>query len=258
MRVTPKDICGPLPSEELPREIQAICDSLLEGLKVALNDNLFGAYLYGAMVFPETRYIQDIDFHVILNRNLTHDEKERVKTLHQELTVKFPQFKDDDLDGYYILLSDAQQIPTPWHQIYPDIPDESWPLHIAHMRTGYCVVLSGPEPKSLLPEPMWEDLALGLDASLRCTLKYLDTHPDYCVLNFCRILYSFSTKNVVVSKRRAAEWVQEQFPEWSQLIAAALRVYEREEHEEDRQVLVSRIKEFNQFIVSGIEASYQD
>ena len=112
MRVTPKDISGPLPFEELPPEIQAISNSLLDGLKVALDDNLWGIYLYGAMVFPETRYIQDIDFHVILNRNLTHDEKERVKTLHQKLNIEFPQFKDE-LDGYYILLSDAQQISTP-------------------------------------------------------------------------------------------------------------------------------------------------
>jgi len=239
MRVTPRDISRPVPFEELPREIQAICDSLLEGLKATLSDSLFGVYLYGAMVFPETRYIQDIDFHVILNRKLTHDEKKRVERLHQRLSVKFPQFKDDDLDGYYILLSDAQQISTPWHQIYPDVSDEAWPLHIAHMRAGYCIVLSGPKPKSFLPEPMWKDLVVGLEASLKCTLKYVDMHPDYCMLNFCRILYSFSTKNVVVSKRRAAEWVQGQFPEWSQLIETALRVYEREEHEEDRQLLVS-------------------
>ena len=104
MRVTPKDISGPVPFEELPREIQAISNSLLDGLKVVLNDNLWGIYLYGAMVFPETRYIQDIDFHVILNRNLTYDEKERAKALHQVLSIKFPQFKDelDDTssDGY--------------------------------------------------------------------------------------------------------------------------------------------------------------
>jgi hypothetical protein len=57
MRVTPKDISGPVPFEGLPREIQAISNSLLDGLKVVLNDNLWGIYLYGAMVFPETRYI---------------------------------------------------------------------------------------------------------------------------------------------------------------------------------------------------------
>jgi hypothetical protein len=252
MRVIPKDISGPVPFKGLPQEIQAISNSLLDGLKVVLNDYLWGIYLYGAMVFPETRYIQDIDFHVILNRNLTHDEKERVKALHRVLSIKFPRFKDE-LDGYYILLSDARQISTPWHQIYPDIPDESWSLHIAHMRAGYCIVLYGPEPKSFLPEPTWEDLVFGLDAALKHTLKYLDTHPDYCMLNFCRILYSFSTKNVVVSKRRAAEWIQEQFPGWSQLTGCALRVFEREERKEDRNLLQSKTREFYQFLCRKIE-----
>ncbi len=251
MRVTPKDINRPLHFEELPREIQVISKSLLDGLKAILNDNLWGIYLYGAMVFPETRYIQDIDFHVILKRKPTSDEKERVKMLHQMLNSKFPQFKDE-LDGYYILLSDARQISTPWHQIYPDIPDESWPLHIAHMRAGYCIVMFGPEPKSVLPVPTWEDFTPSLEASLKHTFKYLDMYPDYSVLNFCRILYSYRTKNVVVSKRQAAVWSQEKFPEWSRLIECALRVFEREEKNEDRSLLQYKIREFHQFLCQKI------
>lgn len=257
MRVTPRDISGPVPFEELPQEIQAVMSSLLEGLKATLSDSLFGVYLYGAMVFPETRYIQDIDFHVILNRKLTQDERKRIKRLHQGLGIEFPQFKDE-LDGYYILLGDAQQISTPWHQIYPDVSDDVWSLHIAHMRSGYCVVLSGPEPRSFLPEPAWEDLVLGLQAALERTLKYLGMYPDYCILNLCRTLYSFSAKNVVVSKRRAGEWVRERFPEWAQLVEAALRVFEREEHEQDRQLLVSQVQEFKRFVVGGIQTSCQD
>lgn len=258
MRVTPGDAGGPVAFEALPQQVQAVMSSLVEGLKATLNDNLFAVYLYGAMVFPETKYVQDIDFHVILRRGLTYDDKEQVKALHERLCVSFPQFKDDDLDGYYILLSDARQVSIPWHQIYPDIPDETWPLHIAHMRAGYCIVLFGPEPKSFLPEPTWKDLSSSLQATLRSTFGYLDSHPDYCILNFCRILYSFSTRDVVVSKSRAASWARQQLPQWSGLIDAALRVFQRDEHEGDRQLLVQSMEQFKPFIIGRIETLYED
>jgi hypothetical protein len=257
MRVFTHDLRGPLNFEQIPADIQSICNSLLDGLRKTLNENLFGIYLYGAMVFPETRYIQDIDFHVILRRKLTIREKKAIKNLHNMLATKFPDL-GNELDGYYILLSDAQTISTPWHQIYPNLPDESWPIHVAHMRAGYCIVLFGPEPSSFLPEPTWEDLVVGLKASLKHTLKYLDMHPDYCILNFCRILYSYRMKDVVVSKRTAAEWVIVSFHNWRKLVEAALRVYEREgqEQEKDRQLLESEIKNFYQFITGEIEMSY--
>ena len=142
MKVIPKDSNAPLNFNRLPPEIQTVCTRLLDGLKAALSDNLYGIYLYGAVVFPETRYIQDIDFHVIVKRLLTDREKEDIKKLHSELTELNEEFphSTDELDGYYILLSDARKITTPWHQVYPDIPDESWPLHIAHMRAGYCII----------------------------------------------------------------------------------------------------------------------
>ena len=62
-----------------------MCNSLLEGLKATLADNLYGVYLFGAAVFPESRYIQDIDFFVIVNRPLTAHESEEIRQLHEAL-----------------------------------------------------------------------------------------------------------------------------------------------------------------------------
>jgi hypothetical protein len=252
MKVFPRKISEPLSFDQLPEEIRKICGTLLDGLRKVLNRNLYGIYLYGAIVFPETRYIEDIDFHVILKSKLTSREKDDIKKLHERLNEQYPQFRDE-FDGYYILVSDAKKTSTPWHQIYPDIPDESWPLHIAHMRAGYCIVLCGPEPKSFLPEPTWDELVVGLESSLNHTLKYIDIHPEYCICNFCRILYSFNKKNVVVSKRRATEWAQEQYPEWGELIMSATRSFEREESNEDRAFLQSKIREFHRFLRQKIE-----
>jgi hypothetical protein len=254
MRVTPVNTKSPLGFNQLPQEIRAICDRLLDGLNAGLKDNLYGIYLYGAMVFPETRYIQDIDFHVIVKRKLSEPEKESVIKLHDQISEEF-HISKDDLDGYYILLEDAGQIKTPWHQVYPDIPDDSWPLHIAHMRAGYCIVLYGPEPGTLLPEPTWNDLKASLDTTLKSTLEYMDVHPAYCILNFCRLLYSYTTRDVVVSKRGAADWVIKNYPEWKELVESALRVLEREERDGDRSNVQAGISGFQRFITGKIEES---
>ena len=186
--------------------------------------------------------------------------KEAIKKLHAVLIELNEGFPDsiDELDGYYILLSDARKISIPLHQVYPDIPDEAWPLHVAHMRAGYCIVLHGPDPNSFLPEPTWQDLAIGLEAILNHALKYLDQHPDYCILVFCRLLYSYNTRDVVVSKRRAAEWTCKHFPEWRELVESALQIFEREEREEDQITAQSEIKEFYRFICSEIEGNILD
>ncbi len=252
MRVNHEDSAYPLRFEEMPPEIQAVCRGLLEGLKAALDNNLYGIYLYGTMVFPETRYVEDIDFHVIVNRKLTEPEKEAIKKLHNELSEESP-FSKEDLDGYYISLDDARKISTPWHQVYPDIPDESWPLHIAHMRAGYCIVLYGPDPDEFLPEPTWQDLTAGLESTMKHTVEHLEKHPAYCILNLCRLLYSYRTRNIVVSKRRAAEWTMENYPDWKELIDSALRVFEREEENGDMSLLQTKINEFHRFVAKAVK-----
>lgn len=254
MKVTPVNTKNPLGFNHLPQEIRAICNRMLGGLISSLDDNLYGIYLYGAMVFPETRYIEDIDFHIIVNRKLTDPEKESIIKLHNQLSEEFHILKDD-LDGYYILLEDAGHIKTPWHQVYPDIPDESWPLHIAHMRAGYCITLYGPEPRTFLPEPKWQDITKGLKATLNHTVENMEENPAYCILNFCRLLYSYTTGDVVVSKRGSAGWTQENFPEWSDLIKSALRVFEREERNGDRDRIQRKIKEFYKFVSDKIKES---
>jgi len=252
MKIQKEESTGPRCFDDLPQEIKYLCNSLLDGLKAVLKENLHGVYLYGAVVFPESRYIQDIDFHVIVKRPLTVREKEEVRHLHNTLAEEFPPL-GAELDGWYILLDDAQQASLPRHQVYPDLFDDHWALHRAHMRSDYCIILYGPEPGQVFSEPTWSELVDGLEVSRKDTEKYLTRYPEYCILNFCRLVYSYSTKNVVISKRAAAEWVIDRFDVWSYLIEAALRVYEREGEEEDRRLLESEIERFYKFTRDRIE-----
>lgn len=236
---------------DLPQDVQTVCTALRDGLKAALGSNLYGIYLYGAVVFPEMKHIHDIDCHVIVKRPLTVRENEEVRKLHKELADEYPVV-GDDLDAWYILLDDAQQASPPRHQVYPDLFDNSWALHHAHIRAGYCIVLYGPEPEQVFPAPTWSELMAGLEAERMYIERHISVYPDYCVLNLCRLIYSNSMKEVVISKHTAAEWALDNLTTWRLLIEAALRSYAGEMREEDKRLFESETERFYQFACNMI------
>lgn len=54
---------------ELPPTARELCAAFVGGLKEILHAKLYGVYLYGAAVFPNSGPIQDIDCHVILEES---------------------------------------------------------------------------------------------------------------------------------------------------------------------------------------------
>lgn len=205
-------------------EIQDLAAALLAGLKTVLDAKLYGVYLFGALTFPDGGAVTDIDFHVILNDGLTEDEKAGLDRLDAALARDYPPL-GADLDGYYILLAETHAMTPPRHQRAAGIVDGSWALHCAHIRAGRCIVLHGPDPKTIYPEPAWPDLADALAGELAWLEAHLVDAPAYCALNLCRLLYSCATRDVVISKYAAAGWAQAAFPGWRHLIAAALSWY---------------------------------
>ena len=246
------DSGGPRSFNNLPQDIRAACADLLDGLQAVVGDNLYGIYIYGALVFPEMKHIHDIDCHVVLKRPLTARENEGVRQLHNSI-VNEHHISGDDLDTWYILQDDAGQTSPPRHQVYPDLFDNSWALHYAHMRAGYCIVLYGPEPEQVFCEPTWPELLAGLEAERLFIETHLNQYPDYCVLNLCRLIYSYRTKDVVVSKQTAAEWAIDNFTAWRPLIEAALRSYAGEINEEDKRLLESETGRFYEFVCEIIK-----
>jgi hypothetical protein len=243
--------------DDLPQDVQRVCTALRDRLKAMLGSNLYGVYLYGAVVFPEVNHVHDIDCHVILKKPLTAREKEEIRQLHKELAEEHPVV-GDDLDAWYILLGDTQQPSPPRHQVHTDLFDNSWALHHAHMRAGYCVTLYGPEPEQVFPVPTWPELLTGLEAERMFIKKHLIEYPDYCALNLCRLIYSYRMKDVVISKQAAAEWALDNFNTWRPLVEAALRSYAGEIDEEDKRLLESETGLFYRFACEMIEEINKD
>jgi predicted nucleotidyltransferase len=238
----------------IPEEIEDLCQAFLRGLDTALGDKLYGVYLYGALAFPDGGSTGDIDLHVILKEKPDDAEKSALDDLHAMLARDFPPL-GAELDAYYILLEDARQTLPPRHQLRPDIFDDSWALHREHIRAGRCIVLGGPDPRQVYPAALWSELEAALQGELDYVARHLADYPAYCVLNLCRLMYSFDTRDVVVSKRASAAWACDTYPEWRPCIDAALKAYDRLATTQDQEHLESLVERFFDFAGERIEES---
>ena len=224
-------------------EVSIISQAFVDGLRRILAEKLYGAYIYGAAAFPEAFPTGDIDFHVILKSELTNDERSRLERFHQSLAERFPPL-GGEMDGYYILLADARRETPPTSLMWKRATDNSWALHREHILAGRCIVLHGPEPSEIYPPASWPEIESALYGELTYVEKHLHEYPDYCILNLCRLIYSFETRNVVVSKAQSADWAYDALPEWRRHIEAAKRSYAHQATPDDKKLMLAEIGRF--------------
>jgi Aminoglycoside adenylyltransferase, C-terminal domain len=235
----------------LPEPVAKLCQAFMQGLKSALEDKLYGVYIYGAVVFPEGGPTGDVDFHVIISDRLSKNKIRSLRELHEQLAKDFPPH-GADMDGYYILLEDARRPELPPHQFLPGVYDASWALHRQHILAGRCVTLYGPDPMDIYPPATWPELEKALYGELKFVEDNLDRYPDYCILNLCRLIYSFETHDVVISKAAASAWAERKFPQWQPHIEAARRSYAHQAIEQDRHLMFAEVSRLYQFTLDQI------
>ncbi|HPQ39723.1 MAG TPA: DUF4111 domain-containing protein [bacterium] len=234
--------------------IRDVCRAFRNGLQSILDDVLHGAYVFGAAAFPDTLPTHDIDFHVLLTRRLIGDEKPLLEAMHRDLGDRYPPL-GADMDGYYILVEDAQHREPPRSELWANAVDDSWALHCAHIRAGRCIVLTGPDPSGIYPEPTWNELEATLYHELEYVQNHLKEYPDYCILNLCRLIYSFETRDVVVSKAGAAEWAMRTLPEdWHRCIDLACRSYAGDASLRDQALMRVDLAEFFRYALLRINS----
>jgi hypothetical protein len=210
-----------------------VCELFLDGLRAVLGDALVSLYLYGAVAFPRPEgWALDVDFHVLVARPPTDDERDGLAGLHRRLAGHPPY--GGDLDGYYVLLDDAEASapprsvggvsPSTAGGLVPAPVDDAWALHRAAVLAGRSVLLAGRDPRDIVVAPTWPEL----HAALRSELAFAAGHPEHAafgVLNACRIAYSARTGDVVVSKAAAADWGMASEPSWWPALEAGVRAY---------------------------------
>jgi hypothetical protein len=212
-----------------------VTEALHRGFAEILGDGLASFFLYGAAMFdrPEGWRI-DFDFHVLLREPLDDADRAAIRELYAEVGNRSELGRD--LDGYCVLLSDATRSQPPRHQLQLELRDEAWALHRAHVLAGRYFLAAGIDPAEIVVTPSWTEL----DTALRLQFDFVEEHADepaYGILNAARILYSFATRDVVVSKYQTAQWALESLPgEWHDGVRAALRFYSREPDDGDGRV----------------------
>jgi hypothetical protein len=236
----------------MKKHISAVGEAFVSGLERVLGNKLHGVYIHGAAAFPEDLPTGDIDFHVILTEPLTENERSRLYELHDTLARDFPPL-GGELDGYYILLADARQQTPPKSQLWEQAVDESWALHCQHVRAGRCIVLLGPGPADVYPPVSWPEIEWALRKELAYVENHLYEYPDYCILNLCRLMYSFETKDVVISKAGASDWALNALPEWKRHIELARKSYAREATTSDRELMLREVGRLFEFARARIE-----
>ena len=236
----------------LPARLEPLCAVFIRGLDAALGDKLHAVYLYGAIAFPEADASGDVDYHVIIREPLTGAEKTGIEELHAMLARDYAP-AGADMDGYYLLLDDARGTTPPAHQLLPGVIDQSWALHCAHIRAGRYIRLHGPDPAEIYPAVSWPELEAALWHEHDFIARHLTEYPDYCILNLCRLIYSFQARDVVVSKRFSAGWARAAFPQWSGLIDGARASYDLGHRAEDQAALAGQVASFYDFAVGQIQ-----
>ncbi|MBN1410387.1 MAG: DUF4111 domain-containing protein [Spirochaetales bacterium] len=235
----------------ITEEIKAVCDAFISALKDALSNKLYAAYIYGAAAFPDTLPTGDIDFHVILNDTLTEDESSAITRIHEGLQEKYPPL-GGELDGYYILLVNAKGRTPPQSVMWTKATDFAWALHRKHILEGRVIRLYGPEPEEIYSEPTWDEIETALMSELEFASKNLLNYPDYCILNLSRLIYSFRTKDVVVSKDKASMWAIENLGEWKKYIKYARKSYMHKGTQEEKQSMLDNVKAFYDYALIEI------
>jgi hypothetical protein len=234
------------------QDVNLIGRAFTSGLQRILGEKLYGAYIYGAAAFPDAVPTGDVDFHVILTGELTKAERLELETLHDSLAGRFPPL-GAEMDGYYIFLDDARRKSPPRSQMWEPATDNAWALHRAHIRAGRRIVLFGPDPAEIYPPATWPEIESALYDELEYVKKHLHQYPDYCILNLCRLILSFETGNVVVSKAQAADWALDTLPQWSWLVELALKSYAAQATAEDKDLMLAEVAAFLKLACNRIE-----
>ncbi len=224
-------------------EIQAILVALVTGMKHVLGNQLIGLYLTGSLSYGDFDVqSSDIDFIAILSSPLTGSQRKDLAEMHDRVGRLYPKW-EKRIDGSY-LTSDMLISTDPPKEARPFVnggefrnPDPvygyNWAPDMYNLR-NHGLALYGSEPRLVFPNV---DMEMVAEATLKDlngrwaeTAKkskpferegYDSSHLQaYAVVTMCRLLRNIKLRNMS-SKKVAAKWAKQEYPEWKNLIEIA-------------------------------------
>jgi hypothetical protein len=215
-------------------DVNQILDILLTRIKAVLGDKLVGLYLEGSLVLGDFEPgISDIDLVAAVASTIDDQEFEALKAMHESLVAEFHAWYDR-IEVCYITVDALKSVKSRTSMIVNISPGE--PIHRMEARKEWIMnwyltretskTLYGPSPRSII-EPISQ--AEFVESVIDHVKGWGDWVQDmrnpyaqsYAILTMCRALYAYKN-GTQVSKKAAAIWVQQELPEWSDLIQHAL------------------------------------
>ncbi|MBN1425323.1 DUF4111 domain-containing protein [Candidatus Fermentibacteria bacterium] len=230
-----------VPFQCLPPEVGVACGRLRDELGALLGDDLIALWVHGAATFDDRPHLLgDVDTHGILVRPPELGAAMAIEGIHDSIAAD----TGVEWDSWYILEREARGVRPPRHALWEHLVDHAWALHRAHWLAGQYVALGGSRPTDFVTPPMWSEL----QQALRSELDYMEGlvklghddggHGAFVVWNGCRIICSVETRNVVLSKRAAADWALNHLPKaLHAAVRAAGRVYDGIARTHDESIL---------------------
>lgn len=240
--------------EDLPAPTVALLRDFRARVEQVLGPTLVGIYLLGSIAFPGYVPKGDIDFFIVTEEPLKPPEQKALDRMHRGLGRR--HHNGDSLDGFYLSLARARSSRVPSGLAFGANGklghggrDEAWPLHRAHLLAGAYIQLYGQPAKDVFGPPSRQEIERALRGEFSFAKGQMHRYPYWAVLQMCRLVYSYETRDVVVSKLGAADWALEQLPPaWHPLIRAAVRTYRGRGRRNDARVLRAEAQGFLEFI----------
>lgn len=214
-------------------EINQLLEELLADIQNILQDRLVGFYLYGSLVWGDFDVdISDVDLLAAIASNITGDEFNALKVMHDNIAARFPTW-DNRIEVQYFSAAGLKTFKTqssPMGNISPGEPfhiikaGREWLMNWYFVQE-FGVTLYGPPPATLIDHVSHDEFIRRVkdDAVVwRERINHLSNATDqsYAILTLSRALYTV-THRQHVSKRQAVEWASAEVPQWSALIQNA-------------------------------------
>lgn len=218
-------------------DIDEVVDFLAQGVKEIFGEELVGFYLTGSLSYGDFEPGRsDIDLAAVLEVPANLEQIAKIGKLHLEAEQKFKQWAGRIECSYIprVMLAEVlpPKEPRPYFGagiFYPaaDYGNE-WLIN-RHFLYQYGVVVVGPDFKTLaapvetknLKEACIRDLRREWVPKINDEKFLANSHyQSYVVLNLCRIIYTVANGEAA-SKKVAANWVKEKYPQFKSLIETA-------------------------------------
>jgi len=241
-----------------------------------LPDNLVGIYMVGSLATGDFDLDSDVDFVVVIKRELKNNEVTDLQNMHLQIYVR-DCYPAKHLEGSYIpidFISNKETILNEkfWYldngsrTLELSDHDNRWHVHWVLREKG--IPLYGPEPKTFVnPIPVNElkrdvlvvmdIMANGFQQELHQPLGFYNSRfgQSYIILTYCRILHTLSMGRIE-SKKSGAEWAKNNIDnKWKELIEQAWQ--ERKGvrfctkiNERANQELLEKTFEFVDFVIN--------